>query len=325
MSLLSNKNVLQVAVTEKLSTLMNNAYREYSGLQTMEENYFKFSTILDYNYNGYKQYEIDGDLITNDRDKPIKYIPVQVGEIMGDREANPDVYIADIVIPISMIVPLDDVENVLETINVFNEEVIGGVYDIDYTLPNQINKFKLTLLPNLPSFNDLVSSQGDEFKNVEFELVGVLSSGVLYGNQIQYSFAINSDTLDNNSIEWYNIVKVEPTTSRNKDLHIDQQINSTRTLATPKTTSWVKEMSVLGRANDVLTKRLILNADCVLNDTFILKIDYIGFNMSGFNDKNYDSTTDTYSEIRKVELQELTYSDDIGDFIEINFTLVERF
>lgn len=324
MNLLSTEKNLQLAVVKKLSELFNNAYRVYCK-EDFEENAFKFASILDLDYDSYNQYDIQGDLITDNKGKPIKYYPVQVGELMGDREPNPDVFIADIIIPIAMLIPEEDVKDVLETINIFNQEIIANVYDIDYTLPNSTEKFKLTLLPNMPSFSDFVPSQGSMFKNVEFELVGVLSSGVLYGNQIQYSFAINSDTLDKNSIEWYNIIKVEPTTSRNKDLHIDQQINSTRAKATSKSTSWVKEMSILGKANDVLTKRLVLNADCVLNDTFILKIDYIGFNMSDFADENYNPNTDTYSVIRKVELQELTYSDDIGDFVEINFTLVERF
>ena len=325
MDILSASKYLQYSITKELSDLFNESYKKYSEITDLEENVYKFESILDYNYDNYLQFNNSGDLITDENGKPIKYIPVQVGEIMGDIEANPDVFISDIVIPISMIVHLDSVSNTLETINVFNKEIVGKIFTLDYYNFGGTEKFKLTLLPNMPSFENNITSQGDYYKVISFELVGVLSSGVIYGNQIKYSLAINSDDVDLNNITWYNIVKVEPTSSRNRDLHIDQEINSTRAKATTKTTTWVKEMSILARIDDKLSKILILNTDCVRNDSFMLKIEYIGFDMSEENDEYYDAETDTFTVVRKVELQELTYSDDIGDFVEINFTLVERF
>lgn len=316
MEVLSTNKSLQFAITKKLSELFNNAYKTYSGITDIDQDQYKFISIFDYNYDQYLQFDSDGSLITDKKDNPIRFFPVTVGEIDGDREANPDVFISDIVIPISMLIELNSVEDTLETINVFNNEIIGKVYTIEYYDFGKTENYKLTLLPNMPSL-DNISSQGEYYKNISFELVGVLSCGVAYGNQIKYSLSVDNEN-------WYSFTKVEPTTTRNKDLHIDQVINEENTKATEKTSSWVKEMSIIAKTNDFLTKILLLNIDCIRNDEFFLKIEYTGFNMAEVNDENYNSETDTLTIIKKIYFQELSYSDDIGDFISFEFTMVER-
>ena len=318
MSTLNTSSSLQIKITEKLSELFNDSYKEYSGITDEVSEKFKFKSILDYSFNNYLQYDLEGHAILDSKGNPIKYVPVQVGEIMGDREANPDVFISDIIIPISMLVEFDDVEDTLETINLFNNKIVGQVYNIDYYNFGQTEKFKLTLLPNMPSFEDENTNQGDFYKNISFELIGVLSCGVAYGNQIKYSLSIDNQN-------WYSFTKIEPTTSRNKDLHIDQVINDDTTKSTEKTITWGKEMSIVAKTNDFLTKILLLNSECIRNDNFWLKTEIIGFNMSGYDDDNYNIDNDTLTIIKPIELSELSYSDDLGDFVSFNFSMVERY
>ena len=95
-------NTIKNAIRDWLQVKMNECYKAVTN-DTIDM--FKFETNWIYEGNLFKQYDpTTGRIIKDQFDNPIKYIPCAVQSITGERREIPNTYIADVSIPIAMLI-----------------------------------------------------------------------------------------------------------------------------------------------------------------------------------------------------------------------------
>lgn len=307
---------LQIAVTEFLQEKINNVYKEVSG-DTLD--FYKFSTILDWNFDEFKHYDEDGKLVVNKYNFHERYIPVIVDGLVGDVEPVPNSFIVNANIPITMLVNLEDVDLTLLVVNKFLKDSIGKLYELDFKESDETQNYKIAFSVSLPDYSDFNFVQGEYTKEVSFDIACVISYNVYWGNSIEYSLSID------NGVTYTKLYKIEPGVKRESDLYTNQIINQDYAKSSVRANAWNKSFSILGQNNE-LCNYLIKYID--FGSQFFglepikakLKIKYNG--VAGFP---YDEDDDVNTFVKDVVLNELSYSDNIGDFITININMVDSF
>lgn len=317
---------LQRAIVNLLERKLNEAYWSYIGIEGTY-NYFKCSTIFDYNFDGFKQYDINNRLIIDKYGESKPFIPVIVGAINGDREAIPGCFISDITIDLSLIVGFDDVDTVIQTITLMTNDSIGKIYDLDYKDAND-KAFNFAFLPDLPDFSDFIITQGQKSKDVSLTLSGILSANVEYGNSIEYAISYDGGS------NFEKIIKVNPTTQRNNDLYQDQIIGEGFTKGFTKTSTWSKSLTFYCYKDSTLARMLVFMTDFPYSQVgedifgndytdsftpqFVLQITYNQYLDNSVEPKPIKKT-------KPIIIDEISYSDDIGSFMTISISMKDRF
>lgn len=321
---------LQRAIVNLLERKLNEAYWSYvdsGGTITDHYNYFKCSTIFDYNFDSFKQYDINNRLIVDEYGNAKPFIPVIVGAINGDREAIPGCFISDITLDLSLIVGFDDVDTAIQTITLMTNDSIGKIYELDYKDEND-NAFNFAFLPDLPDFSDFIITQGQKSKDVSLTLSGILSANVEYGNSIEYAISYDNGTT------FENIIKVNPTTQRNNDLYQDQIIGEGFTKGFTKTSTWSKSLTFYCYKDSTLARMLVFMTDFPYSQVsedifgneytdsftpqFVLQITYNQYLDNSVEPKPIVKT-------KPIIIDEISYSDDIGSFMTISISMKDRF
>lgn len=245
---------LQVAVAKLIQEKLNDAYTQ---ITTDTNALFKCSTIYDFDYSEFKQYDENGRLIVNQYNFHERYIPTFVENIIGDREPIPNCFVSEVVIPISMIVNLENINITLQSIAKFTNNCLGRVYNLDYSevIDGSTQTFKIAFVPTLPDFSDFEIVEGETNKAGDFTLSAVISSNLHYGNQIDYALSCD------NGLTYESIIKVDPQTTRAYALHQDQIIGKGFTQASVQTETWNKSFAMYGYSNSRIVRLLTLIAD----------------------------------------------------------------
>ena len=303
------KNLLS-AVSKKIEELLNNKFKELSG---EEYNLYKTSTILDWNFDEFKQVDKDGYLIINDKQFHERYIPVIVENLLGDVEPIPNMFVANVTIPISMIVGIDNIDITQEVLYNFLKDTIGQFYDLDFGTED--SKYNIAFVSELPDFSEFNIAQGEMNKTVDFSMSAIISDNVYWGNQIEYYLSMDGGNT------YQQIYKIDPSTKRSSDLYTNQIIGEDYAKSTKRGNSWNKSFSMICQ-NNSLCRYLITYADFgekYINDNLgitkpnlVLKIVY---RMFGLDDNILT---------KPVLIDEVSYSDNIGDFISIGIELVDK-
>ena len=303
---------LQIAVTEFLQQKFNEVYKEVEG----DEGYdlYKFSTILDWNFDEFKHYDSEGKLITTKYNFHDRYIPVVVDGLVGDVEPIPDTFIVNANIPITMIVNLDNVDLTIYVITKFLKNAIGKLYELEFKDGEDSQNYKIVFSVSLPDYSDFNIVQGEYNKEVSFDIACIISDKVYWGNSIEYELSIDGGK------SYTKIYKIDPGVKRESDLYTNQIIGQDTAKSSVRANAWNKSFSILAQNND-LCNYLIRYIDFggkYFSDmsplNAILKIRYK--NIAGYTDGEFT---------KKVILNELSYSDNIGDFIVININMVDKF
>ena len=319
---------LQREIVNLLEEKLNSAYWEIvDSANTIEDhyNYFKCSTIFDYNYDSFKQYDIQNRLIINEYGESKPYIPVIVGALNGDREAIPNCYISEITIDLSLIVGFEDVDIAIRTITQMSNDSIGKIYELNYVDQNN-NKFNFAFLPDLPDFSDFIVTQGQKSKDVSLTLSGILSANVEYGNSIQYFLSYDGGQ------NYEEIIKVSPTTQRINDLYQDQIIGEGYTKGFTKTSTWSKTFTFYCYKDSTLARLLVFMTDFPYSQVGqdVFGSNYIESFTPSFTFKmQYNQYLDTHDEpivkTKNVVIDEISYTDDIGAFMTITISMRDKF
>lgn len=300
---------LQIAVTEFLQQKFNEAYKEISG-DTLD--LYKFSTILDWNFDEFKHYDSEGKLVVNKYNFHERYIPVIVDGLIGDVEPVPNSFIVNANIPLLMIVNPDFVDETLLVVIEFLKNSIGKLYELDFKEKEGEN-YKIAFAVSLPDYSDFNIVQGEYNKEVSLDIACVISDKVYWGNDIEYELSYDNGNEDT----FIPLYKIEPSTSKNKDLYINQIIGEEYTKGSTRTTTWQKSLTILCQKNKVC-EYLIKYVDFGYSEfslnkpNWVLKIKYNLFN-------------EQIEKTKPVLIEEVSYTDDIGDFITISFTMVDKF
>ena len=307
---------LQIAVVEFLQKIFNEKYKEISG-DTLD--LYKFSTILDWNFDEFKHFEKNGKLVIDKYNFHNRYVQVNVEGLIGDYEPIPETVIINANIPITMIVGFQDIDITLATINAFSKSSIGKIYELNFSDYNGVENFKIAFVPSLPDYADFNIVQGNEIKPISFDLACVISNNVYWGNSIEYSLSID------NGNTYTKLYKIEPVVKKDSDLYTNQIIGQDISKSTIKANVWSKSFSILAQNNSLcnyLIKYIDFGSDYFQMQPINakLKIKYNG--IAGYNYSSEENDT-TNEFVKDVILSELSYSDNIGDFITINISMVD--
>ena len=233
---------LQIAVVEFLQKIFNEKYKEISG-DTLD--LYKFSTILDWNFDEFKHFEKNGKLVIDKYNFHNRYVQVNVEGLIGDYEPIPETVIINANIPITMIVGFPDIDITLATINAFSKSSIGKIYELNFSDYNGVENFKIAFVPSLPDYADFNIVQGNEIKPISFDLACVISNNVYWGNSIEYSLSID------NGNTYTKLYKIEPVVKKDSDLYTNQIIGQDISKSTIKANVWSKSFSILAQNNSL--------------------------------------------------------------------------
>lgn len=315
---------LQEAVQKFIGEKLNDTYWQIvDSANTISDhyNYFKCSTIYDFNYDGFEQYDKDNQIILKEDNFHERYIPTLLGAVSGDREPIPNAFISEVIIPIEMIVSLDTVEIAIKVLTELSNNTIGKVFILDF-VDTYGNYFNFSFVPDLPNFDDFEIAQGETTKIVSIMLSGVVSANINYGNGITYSLSYDGGST------YESLIKVNPATARTNDIYQDQVIGEKYTKGLVKTSTWSKTLTIYAFKNSKLAKLLMLLVDMPF--ATIKTFDSTNFgNISVLDWKlktNYQWGDEPEIEyIKPILIDEISYVDDIGSFMTITFSMKDRF
>ena len=310
---MANKTLL-IAVTEFLQNKLNTIYKELNG---DDLDLYKFSTIVDWNFDEFKHYDVNGKLVLTKYNFHERYVPVIIPGLIGDVEPIPDSFIVNANIPLTMLVNLENIEVTQLVIIKFLKDSIGQLYELDFN--DNGENYKIAFSVSLPDFSDFVLVQGEYEKEVSVDIACVISYNVYWGNNIQYYLSID----DGNTFTKIN--KIDPAVKRESDLYSNQIIGQDFAQSSVRANAWHKSLSILAQNNDLcnyLIKYIDFGKDFFGLEPIKakLKIKYNG--VAGFP---FEEADEVNAFVKEVILNELSYSDNIGDFISININMVDSF
>ncbi len=300
---------LLVAVTEFLQEKINTVYKELSG---DELDLYKFSTIVDWNFDEFKHYDNDGKLVLNKYNFHERYIPVIVEGLIGDVEPIPNSFIVNANIPLNMLVTLENIDVTQLVITKFLKDSIGKLYELNFRESGE--NYKIAFAVSLPDFSDFVLVQGEYEKEVSVDIACVISYNVYWGNNIEYELSIDD------GVTFHKINKIDPAVKREGDLYTNQIIGQDYAKSSVRANAWNKSFSILAQNNN-LCNYLIRYIDFgsqffglqPIKAKLKIRYNYIA---------GYGNVGNEF--IKDVVLNELSYSDNIGDFIAININMVDK-
>ena len=237
---MTKEKTLKNSIAELLQTELNQAYYE---ITRSNVKMFKVETNWYYEENNFKQYdEATEKVIVDQYNRNVKYIPVAIQSIVGQRVEIPNVYINDIIVPVSMLIfdtkNLDMIEVVLSH---FSSKNVGKVHTLEVlTEDNETESYKFTFTMDLPDMDEFVQFQGENAKIAVFQLSGTLTQGsIKYGNDISYYLSIDKGAT------YEEIIKIEPSSARKIFASSDQLINKFENRAVEQNTNWSMTTNIL--------------------------------------------------------------------------------
>ncbi len=310
---------LKNALSELLSDKLNQCYKE---ITKSDVDMFKVEYNWYYDGNNFNQYDSNGNVILDEYNHNIKYIPTALQSIIGEREEIPNVYINDITVPISMLVFDLDLLNTLELVlNYFSNQTVGQVFDIDIQVDDEnIETYQFTFTIDLPDFDNFEQFQGENAKAVVFQLDGTLTQGdLVYGNDIEYELSID------NGVTYEKLIRFEPSSTRHFNTFTDQKIGDLQQESIEQDTLWSLILSVLVIENSNVQK-LLPYAD----ERDYIKLGYIEDYLDKLKLKitynNILKETDNLplSIEKSIILSDISYSPSYGDFLTVYLRFLDK-
>lgn len=314
-------NTIKNAIRDWLQVKMNECYKTVTN-DTIDM--FKFETNWVYEGNLFKQYDpTTGRIIKDQFDNPIKYIPCAVQSITGERREIPNTYIADVSIPIAMLIfDLDSLSSVEATLTYFNDQTIGEVFNIQALYNNVETTYQFSFSMDLPDFDDFMVMQGENAKAVVFQLNGVITQNVEYGNELEYELSIDSGTT------FERLLKSENTNTRIFNFGSDQRLGGYEQRAIEDDSVWTLNLSIIvQKANNnvrSISSQLI---------PFIYERDYTKIKKNGVQVYQQDPlnrlklkiiTSGIDDIIKDVILANISCSANYGDYVILTLTFRDK-
>lgn len=303
---------LKNALSKLLSDKLNQCYKE---ITKSDVDMFKVEYNWYYDGNNFNQYDNNGNVILDEYNHNIKYIPTALQSIIGEREEIPNVYINDITVPISMLVfDLDLLDTLELVLNYFSNQTVGQVFNIDIQVDDKNTEtYQFTFTIDLPDFDNFEQFQGENAKAVVFQLDGTLTQGdLVYGNDIEYELSID------NGLTYEKLIRFEPSSTRHFNTFTDQKIGDLQQESIEQDTLWrfitdvlvVKDTNVsklLPYSDERDYQKIGYNIDYL--DQLKLKITYVDFNITL---------------VKGVVLSDISYSASYGDFLTLRLEFLDK-
>lgn len=306
---------LKNTIAELVQNELNNAYTEITK-DTVKM--FKVETNWFYDGNNFGQYDEEiGRVVLDEYNEKIKYIPVAIQSIIGERVEVPNVYINDVIVPISLLVfdieKLDTIELVLST---FSDKNIGKVHNLKVLVgDNKYENYKFSFTVDLPDLDEFQTFQGENAKAVVFQLSGTLTQGsIKYGNDIEYELSIDGGKT------YEKIIKIEPSSARKINVSSDQKISDYNNKAIESSSIWTLNISLLITEDNNYNKLLpyvderdykVLGYETDYLENLKLKI-------------NYNFLNNSFSIEKNVIIDNMAYSADYGDFLVLTLSFSDK-
>lgn len=303
---------LKNALSKLLSDKLNQCYKE---ITKSDVDMFKVEYNWYYDGNNFNQYDNNGNVILDEYNHNIKYIPTALQSIIGEREEIPNVYINDITVPISMLVfDLDLLDTLELVLNYFSNQTVGQVFNIDIQVDDKNTEtYQFTFTIDLPDFDNFEQFQGENAKAVVFQLDGTLTQGdLVYGNDIEYELSID------NGLTYEKLIRFEPSSTRHFNTFTDQKIGDLQQESIEQDTLWrfitdvlvIKDTNVsklLPYSDERDYQKIGYNIDYL--DQLKLKITYVDFNITL---------------VKGVVLSDISYSASYGDFLTLRLEFLDK-
>lgn len=306
---------LKNAIAELVQIELNNAYTEITK-DTVKM--FKTETNWFYDGNNFGQYDEEtGRVVLDEYNEKIKYIPVAIQSIIGERVEVPNVYINDVIVPISLLVfdieKLDTIELVL---SYFSDKNIGKVHNLKVLVgDNKYENYKFSFTVDLPDLDEFQTFQGENAKAVVFQLSGTLTQGsIKYGNDISYFLSID------NGNTYEELIKISPSSARKINTSSDQKISDYNNKAIEESTIWTMNISAIAFDDNNISKLL----------PFVDERDYnkLGYEEDYLNQlklKIVHNIGNKKIEIEKdVLIETMAYDSGYGDFLVLSLSFVDK-
>ena len=303
---------LKKALSDLLSSKLNECYKE---ITKSDIDMFKVEYNWFYDGNNFNQYDNNGNVILDEYNHNIKYIPTALQSIIGEREEIPNVYINDITVPISMLVfdleLLNDLELVL---NYFSNQTVGQVFDIDIQVDDKnIETYQFTFTIDLPDFDNFEQFQGENAKAVVFQLDGTLTQGdLVYGNDIEYELSID------NGLTYEKITRFSPSSARHFNTFTDQKIGDLQQESIEQDNLWKFVTDVLV-IKDTNVAKLLPYADERDYQKIGYAVDYLDQLKLKITYNDFNITL-----VKDVILADISYSASYGDFLTLRLEFLDK-
>lgn len=309
------EKTLKNAIAELVQDQLNLAYSEITKDTTQM---FKVETNWYYEENNFKQYdETTGRVIVDQYNHNIKYIPVAIQSIVGERVEIPNVYINEIVVPISMLIfdlsKLDLLEIIL---NYFSNANVGIVHTIEvFSDENTNEEYKFSFTMDLPDLDEFQQFQGENAKAVVLQLSGTLTQGnIKYGNDIKYYLSID------NGANYEEVIKIEPASARKIITSSDQMLNTYENRAIEQNTNWAFTTNVLVFEDSIFSYLV----------PYVDERDYtkLGYTVDYLDNLKFKIVhtfrNNEITIIKDVIIENLSYSADYGEYLLLSFSLSDK-
>ena len=288
----------------------------------------KFSVQCDYEYdNGAFQLRQDtGQLVLNSNFDFEKYIPVAVGSFNGELAELPNEYIIDSVIPIQMLVPVEQIKDVIGVLELLQNNLNAQPITLRAKHLSNSNVDIVGVLNfNIPDDDEFQMIDGINAKIIAFQMVSTFTKGLFYGNSIKYELSFDNGT------NWIEIKKITPSSGVESGTYSDQYIGDERVKSTPTIATWSQLFSVLINRTDNILRYLLpltdftldqltLNNNAIANDHVIVgMLEQVKFR------KTYTFASDeVFVGTKDVVITNKSYTDQYGEFITVSLTLADK-
>ena len=305
------KNVIAELVQNELNKAYNTITQDETKMFKVETNWF-------YDGNNFGQYdEQTGKIVLDEYQERIKYIPVAIQSIIGQREEIPNVYINDIIVPVSMLLfNLEDLDMIEMVLNYFSSDNIGKVHTIKVEIGNgKFEDYKFSFTMDLPDFDEFESFQGENAKAVVFQLSGTLTQGsIKYGNDISYHLSIDGGET------YEEIIKIEPSNARKINTSSDQIIEQYNNKAIEQSTIWTMNISAIVFDNNNISKLLPF-----VDERDYTKLGYEEDYLDQLKLKIVHNIGSKTIEIEKdVIIDSMAYSAGYGEFLVLTLSFIDK-
>lgn len=307
---------LKNSIAKLVQDELNKAYKEIS---KDDINIFKVETNWFVEENNFKQYnEQNGRIIVDEFSDYIKYIPVAIPSLIGEREEIPNIYINDILVQVSMII--FDIEGMLELTEVvlakFSENNIGKVHNVKVVNElGDVIEYKFSFTMDMPDLDEFIQFQGNNAKSCVFQLSGTLTQGnIRYGNDISYFLSID------NGNTYEELIKISPSNARKINTSSDQKISDYNNKAIEESTIWTMNISAIAFDDNNISKLL----------PFVDERDYnkLGYEEDYLNQlklKIVHNIGNKKIEIEKdVLIETMAYGSGYGDFLVLSLSFIDK-
>ena len=306
---------LKNTIAELVQTELNNAYTEITK-DTVKM--FKVETNWFYDGNNFGQYDEEtGRVVLDEYNEKIKYIPVAIQSIIGERVEVPNIYINDVIVPISLLIfdieKLDTIELVLSS---FSDKNVGKVHNLKVLVgDNKYENYKFSFTVDLPDFDEFQTFQGENSKAVVFQLSGTLTQGsIKYGNDISYFLSID------NGNTYEELIKISPSNARKFNTSSDQKISDYNNKAIEESTIWTMNISAIAFDDNNISKLL----------PFVDERDYnkLGYEEDYLNQLKLKIVHNIGNKkieiVKDVLIETMAYDSGYGDFLVLSLSFIDK-